>query len=97
VVAEILFALPGRAFFDWGGGLIWLALAPVPDAGHAVVRGALRGTGGHATLIRADAEVRARVPVFQPQPAPLATLTRRIKDSFDPERVLNPGRMYKAI
>ena len=43
--------------------------------------------------MRAPAAVRALVPVFQPQPPPLAALARRVKDGFDPHRVLNPGRM----
>jgi glycolate oxidase FAD binding subunit len=37
------------------------------------------------------------VPVFQPQPAALAALTRRVKESFDPKRVLNRGRMYLEL
>jgi glycolate oxidase FAD binding subunit len=31
--------------------------------------------------------------VFEPQPAPLAALARRVKAAFDPRRILNPGRM----
>ena len=93
VAAEILESLPGRAFFDWGGGLVWLSLSPLIDAGHDCVRGALGPSGGHATLVRAAPEVRARTPVFQPQPAPLAALTARIKEAFDPGLILNPGRM----
>jgi glycolate oxidase FAD binding subunit len=77
--------------------LVWLALPPRPDAAHAAVRGALAGIDGHATLVRAAAEVRRIVPVFQPQPGPLADLTARVKQSFDPERVLNPGRMYAGV
>lgn len=61
------------------------------------MRGALGDTGGHATLIKADAEVRAAVPVFQPQPEGVARLTRNLKDAFDPRRVLNPGRMYAGV
>jgi glycolate oxidase FAD binding subunit len=44
-------------------------------------------------LIRAADSVRASVPVFQPQPAALAALARRVKESFDPKRLFNPGRM----
>jgi len=97
VAREILFGTDGQSFCDWGGGLIWVSLPPAPDARHELVREAVATSGGHATLIRAEPEVRARVPVFQPQPAPLAALTRRVKDGFDPERVLNPGRMYEGV
>jgi glycolate oxidase FAD binding subunit len=34
------------------------------------------------------------VDVFEPQDAALAALTRRVKDGFDPKRILNPGRMW---
>ncbi|HJN22599.1 MAG TPA: glycolate oxidase subunit GlcE [Rhodospirillales bacterium] len=92
--AAILDTIDGRVFYDWGGGLLWLAMAPRPDAGYETVRRALKA-GGDATLVRAAAEVRASVAVLQPQPAPLAALTARIKDAFDPKGVLNPGRMYE--
>jgi len=97
VVARILGRVAGDAFYDWGGGLIWLALDPDPEGCEAVVRNAVGISGGHATLLRAPAEVRARVSVFQPQPPPLAALTRRIKAAFDPHQVLNPGRMYSDV
>jgi len=45
--------------------------------------------------VRADAQARARLPVF-PEGAPgLLALMRRVKHSFDPMGVFNPGRMYK--
>ncbi len=47
--------------------------------------------------MRAPAELRAAVPVFQPQDPAMAALTTRVKDSFDPKRVLNPGRMYAGV
>jgi len=58
-----------------------------------IVRGALGPTGGHATLVRAPDPVRASVPVFQPQPPALAALAGRVKESFDPKCLFNPGRM----
>jgi len=83
---------------DWGGGLLWLALADASeDGGAALIRAALAGCGGHATLMRAPPALREAVSVFQPQPAPLARLTARVKDSFDPKRILNPGRMYEDV
>jgi len=85
---------------DWAGGLIWLMpddQAALPDAGASAIRTALAEHGGHATLIRAAAALRREVEVFQPQAAALARLSARVKNSFDPKRILNPGRMYAAI
>jgi len=86
-----------ECFYDWAGGLIWAALPAADDAGAATVRRAVAATGGHATLIRAPAAIRAAVPVFQPQDAALAALTRRVKESFDPKGVFGPGRMWAGI
>jgi len=85
--------IDAELFYDWAGGLIWIALAPTDDAGAGQLRRAVRQYGGHATLIRAPASVRAAVDVFEPEEPALAALTRRVKESFDPKGVLNPGRM----
>jgi glycolate oxidase FAD binding subunit len=84
-------------FYDWGGGLVWLAMPfeDEPDAGS--IRAAIAEVGGHATLIRAPAAIRAAVDVFQPEPAALAALNKRVKESFDPKGVLNPGRMWAGV
>lgn len=82
-----------RHFLDWGGGLVWLAVAPSPDAGAAAVRGSLKH--GHAMLFRAPPNVRRIVPVFQPQPDALAALSMRVKAALDPLDKLNPGRMLE--
>jgi glycolate oxidase FAD binding subunit len=82
-----------ETLYDWSGGLVWLALPPSAGADHSIVRSTLGATGGHATLIRGTETVRASVPVFQPQPAALAALAARVKESFDPKRLFNPGRM----
>ena len=84
-------------FYDWAGGLIWIAPLPGGDAGAAMVRKAIVALGGHATLVRAPAAVRAAVDVFEPQLAPVAALTKRVKESFDPKGVLNPGRMWAGV
>jgi glycolate oxidase FAD binding subunit len=98
VAADILRACErAQIIYDWGGGLVWALLDDREDAGAAAVRAAVRGAGGHATLVRAPAAVRAAVDVFEPQDVALAALTRRIKESFDPRRVLGPGRMYAGV
>ena len=86
-----------RYFFDWGGGLVWLAVVDADDAGASVVREAMANTGGHATLVRASSEMRHRIDVFEPLPPAVLKLTQEIKKCFDPDRVLNFGRMYAGI
>jgi glycolate oxidase FAD binding subunit len=97
VVAEIAAASDAFAYYDWGGGLVWLGLPPCEDAGAAVVRRAVAKTGGHATLLRAPDAVRAAIPVFEPQGAALLALSARVKESFDPRGILNPGRLYAGM
>jgi len=81
-------------YVDWGGGLILMRLPNEADDGGAVlIREAIKSCGGHATLIRASAEIRSQVAVFQPQASGVAALSQRVKQGFDPAGILNPGRM----
>jgi len=89
---------PGaQMFYDWGGGLIWILMPPADDAGAAELRQAVATLGGHATLVRAQVSIRAATNVFQPQDEAVAALTKRVKDSFDPKGILNPGRMWAGV
>jgi glycolate oxidase FAD binding subunit len=81
----------GEYVLDWAGGLVWAALEPAPDAHAERVRGAFKS--GHATLMRADDGVRAQIPVFHPQTGALAALLVRVRESYDPSGIFNPGRM----
>lgn len=70
---------------DWGGGLIW---ALVPEG--TDLRAQLGPIAGHATRVRGG---RADIPVFQPEPAPIAALAQGLRAKFDPRGILNPGLM----
>lgn len=93
-VAAVRARRAAEAFYDWGGGLVWLSTPDEDDAGAAVIRGALaKNGGGDATLVRATETTRAAIDVFPPQLGPLVDLKRGLKEKFDPAGVLNPGRM----
>ncbi|MCF3934274.1 glycolate oxidase subunit GlcE [Acuticoccus sp. M5D2P5] len=95
---EVAKAAPAgsRVMFDWAGGLLWVEAPITGDAGAAALRGAVAAAGGgHATLIRAPATLRAEVATFHPSPAPLKALSERLRNAFDPQAVLNPGRMAR--
>jgi glycolate oxidase FAD binding subunit len=86
----------GDVIYDWGGGLIWAALPPKPDAQAAVVRQRVEAAGGHATLIRASEQIRREIDVFHVQADGLAALGERVRHSFDPRNILNRGRMARG-
>ena len=79
--------LPGTQLIEWGGALRWLAT----DADARTVRAAAALSGGHATLFRASDKSAG---VFQPLPPALQTIHRKLKQTFDPAGIFNPGRMY---
>ncbi|SDC74306.1 FAD-binding protein [Ruegeria marina] len=71
--------------FDWGGGLIWALMPEGVD-----LRARLGAFSGHATLIRGKRDQRS---MFQPEPAPVAALSRGLRQRFDPKGLFNPGLM----
>ena len=94
-VAAIRGTAEAEAFYDWGGGIVWLSLPPsdaIAGGAHTeTVRGRL--PSGHATLMRAPADIRATAPVFHPPDPALAALQARVKSAFDPRGILAPGFM----
>jgi glycolate oxidase FAD binding subunit len=83
-------------FLDWGGGLVWVA-TEATEAAAAAIRRAVAPAKGHATLMRAPESLRAAVAVFEPPSALAMRLSRAVKQSFDPDGVLNFGRMYDGV
>ncbi|MGE0626511.1 MAG: FAD-binding protein [Hyphomicrobiaceae bacterium] len=97
VVGSISRYMQVEAVYDWSGGLIWLEVPFSADAGATDIRRMIALHGGHATLIRAEPSVRSSVEVFQPLDPAVDRLTRRLKSTFDPAGILNPGRMHAYI
>ncbi len=94
VIADLEIHFAFDYYLDWAGGLIWLAHAPELNTA-TTIRNAL--PQGHATLFRADEKTRDALDVFQQQPKALHELSMRIKNSFDPNCLFNPKRMYKEF
>ena len=91
LAAKLAEDLGGEYMLDWAGGLVWLAVPPADHAHADAVRGAL--SSGHATLMRANDNVRKVVPAFQPWDGALGDLAGRVRGSYDPAGMFNPGRM----
>jgi glycolate oxidase FAD binding subunit len=77
---------------EWGGALRWVVCAASASA--SSLRSWAAAQGGHATLYRGPDKTAG---VFAPLPPPMMALHRRLKDVFDPQRVLNRGRQYADL
>jgi len=85
--------LYGEFAFEWGGGQRWLQSEAEPG----VVRAAAAAAGGHAVLFRAPESLRCAEGTFAPLAPAMLALQRRLKKTFDPHGVFNPGRMYAEL
>jgi len=86
--------LAGDLLYDWAGAQRWL----LSDADPTVIRAKVGNAGGHAILFRTrrggDDDDVSR---FHPLSAPLRQLHLRLKAAFDPQGVLNFGRLYPDL
>jgi glycolate oxidase FAD binding subunit len=83
-------SLDGEQLLDWGGAQRWLKSLATPEH----IRDVTAANGGHATLYRHG---DSNGTVFHPLPPGMLALHRRLKQSFDPAGILNPGRLYAEL
>ena len=79
--------MPGKQLIEWGGALHWVFTDAEPER----ARAAAEKVGGHATLFRS---AKKAAMVFHPLARPVLELHKRVKRTFDPNGIFNPGRMY---
>lgn len=87
-IAAAVRTLGGRCALDWAGGLVWATF----QGGVDEIRQAASAAGGHATLVRADSELRQATPTFHPPHPGVAALEERVRRSFDPHGIFETGR-----
>lgn len=97
VVRALSAFFPLNAAYEWSGGLIWLELPPSADASVTEVRRVLAEFAADAMLMRANQKVRSNIEVFQPLPLAKMKIVQALKKAFDPEAILNPGRIYAGV
>ncbi len=75
--------------YEWGGALRWLKC----DAPAEMIQLAAAELDGHASLFRHD----GHSSVFQPLTPGLMRIHQNLKQAFDPENILNPGKLYPEL
>ena len=83
-------------FLDWGGSLIWLQLEEINIKILKEIKEIIFKMSGYLTVIKIDEDMKASIDVFTVDPIKYK-ISEKIKKSFDPKRILNPGKMYSGI
>ncbi|HSM99007.1 MAG TPA: glycolate oxidase subunit GlcE [Gallionella sp.] len=83
-------SIEGAWLLDWGGAQRWL----YSDEDSAAIRHRTELAGGHVTIFRGG---KKNEEVFQPLPASLLAIHKRLKAGFDPKDIFNRGRLYAGL
>ena len=85
-----------KYFLDWGGALIWMEACELTEEMFDSIRKKVVRQGGYVTMIKNSDYLPYVEDVFTIN-RNLFGLSQNIKKSFDPKRILNPGKMYTGI
>lgn len=80
-------SLPGKQLIEWGGAQRWLSA----EVDVSMLRRQIVEAGGHIRLFRGGDRGKEGHHPLTPS---VLEIHRRLKHAFDPDGILNPGRMY---
>ena len=83
-------------FLDWGGSLIWVELEKISLKILREIKDITQRHSGYFTIIKVEDDLKASADIFTIDPIKYK-ISEKIKKSFDPKRIFNPGKMYSGI
>ena len=91
-----LSAIKSKYYVDWGGSLIWLETFELTTEIFDTIKNKVDKNGGHMIMVKYSDYLPYVEDVFTTG-RDLFLISQNIKKSFDPKRILNPGKMYTGI
>ena len=85
-----------KYFIDWGGNLAWVELDQLNSVILKDIRNIVKSLDGYLTVVKADESLKSSIDIFTIDDVKYK-ISEKIKKSFDPKRILNPGKMYTGI
>ena len=94
----LIYQLSGKFkyYLDWGGALIWLEVFELSEGMFESIRKKVVKLGGYVTMIKNSDYLPYVEDIFTTNRERF-NISQSIKKSFDPKRILNPGKMYTGI
>ena len=85
-----------KFFIDWGGNLVWVQLDQLNSNILKEIKTIVKNLSGYLTVIKVDESLKATIDIFTIDDVKYK-ISEKIKRSFDPKRILHPGKMYTGI
>ena len=85
-----------KYYIDWCGSIFWIEVPAKKNMKIKEIKKMSKEFGGYSTIIKTSSEYDYEEPIFTIDDVRLM-ISKKIKESFDPKRILNPGKMYRGV
>ena len=85
-----------RYFIDWCGSLVWIEASELTEEKFFSLKKSIVELGGYLTVIKQQDNglyIKENFTVNEN----ILNISKKIKESFDPRKIFNPGKMYKEV
>jgi len=85
-----------KYYIDWCGSLYWIEVQSKKNMEITKIKKLIKDLGGYLTIIKTSPDYDYEETIFTIDDTRLL-ISEKIKKSFDPKRIFNPGKMYRGI
>jgi len=85
-----------KYYIDWCGSLYWIEIQSKKNTKVKEIKDIVKELEGYLTIIKTSDEYDYKETIFTVDSTRLL-MSEKIKKSFDPKRIFNPGKMYRGI
>jgi len=85
-----------KYYIDWCGSLFWIEVLEEENIQIKEMKETIINLGGYLTIVKKSESLSSDIDLFTINDTRLL-LSQKIKESFDPKNLLNPGKMYRGL
>ena len=85
-----------KYYVDWCGSLFWIEILEIDSLMIKEIKEKIISMGGYLTIVKKSDNFDKNIDIFTIDDIRLL-ISKKIKKSFDPKKILNPGKMYRSI
>jgi len=85
-----------KYYIDWCGSLFWIEVLEEENIQIKEMKETIINLGGYLTIVKKSESLSSDIDIFTINDTRLL-LSQKIKESFDPKKLLNPGKMYRDL